>query len=105
MDIQAFYRLLEAESALNTIWGIWFTVTGSPVGSVELTQLLHLQKTYGPRTLTLPRPEDVKVVGVGGTWDLKGLHIGVPAGCYCDAWLKAAVEAFVYIGYSVVAAF
>ncbi|CAK9005627.1 unnamed protein product [Durusdinium trenchii] len=32
----------------------------------------------------LGEPEDVKVVGVGGTWDLKGLHIGVPAGCYCD---------------------
>lgn len=28
--------------------------------------------------------DDPKVVGVGGTWNLKGLQIGLPSGCYCD---------------------
>ena len=31
-------------------------------------------------------PTDPEVVGVGGPWKLDGLHIGLPAGCYCDAW-------------------
>mgnify|MGYP002803518647 FL=1 len=29
-------------------------------------------------------PTDPEVVGVGGPWKLDGLHIGLPAGCYCD---------------------
>ena len=33
-------------------------------------------------------PTDPEVVGVGGPWKLDGLHIGLPAGCYCDAWCQ-----------------
>ncbi|CAJ1402272.1 unnamed protein product [Effrenium voratum] len=29
-------------------------------------------------------PPEAEVVGVGGTWDLQGFHVGLPAGRYCD---------------------
>ena len=51
---------------------------------------LSRKTTHGEMFFSVARkdedPTDPEVVGVGGPWKLDGLHIGLPAGCYCDAW-------------------